>query len=372
MAQFHTADWWSKEIGRMLQDQTPEDLHLDYKEQRSLLPPGRGGSSGIDKQKRAEDISKDVSAFLNSDGGVLVYGVPESISPDDTGGSPIPGGAQVGFTRGEIDKETIENLITSNIQPKPSPDLFQVVEVSHGSDDWLVFIVEVAAGFGDVWQAKDKRYYRRAQFKSEPMEHYEINMVRDRQFGPDLKLVFGFNDQWETNITETDCYRYEGAEIRIHVGVQNAANTPAESALIELGLYPDDPRARSEMRRGEIPDGLLPEPFERVGLRTVRSGDPRDWLVVWNQLCWNGSNTRLAGRYGPIFRTEAPLPVAEIPMVGVPVKVYHRPTHFAFLCWRLQAPGMEPRKGVVRLIAGDNRVFSTPLLDCDDYEWEMV
>ena len=59
-------------------------------------------------------------------------------------------------------------------------------------------------------------------------------------------------------------------------------------------------------------------------------------------------------------------------MTGVHIQVYHKPTHFAFLCWRLQAPRMEPRKGVVRLIAGDNRVFSTPLLDCEDYEWEMV
>ena len=165
MAQFQTADWWSNEIGRMLQDQKPEDIHLDYKEQRSLLPPDRGGSGGIDKQKRAGDISKDVSAFLNSDGGVLVYGVPESSSRDDTGGSPVPGGPQVGFARGEIDKETIEDLITSNIQPKPSSDLFRVVEVPYGSDGRLVFIVEVAAGFGDVWQAKDKRYYRRALFK---------------------------------------------------------------------------------------------------------------------------------------------------------------------------------------------------------------
>ena len=89
MAQFHTADWWSNEIGRMLQDQTPEDLHLDYKGQRSLLPPGRGGSGGIDKQKRAEDISKDVSAFLNSDGGVLVYGVlPESYQLHVAGPGP--------------------------------------------------------------------------------------------------------------------------------------------------------------------------------------------------------------------------------------------------------------------------------------------
>ena len=372
MVQFHTTDWWARELDRMLQDQTPEDLHLDYKERRSLVPPGRGGNGGIDKPKRAEDISKDVSAFLNSDGGVLAYGVPESMSPGDTGGSPVPGGADVGFARGEIDKETIENLITSNIQPKPSADLFQVVEVPYGSYDRLVFIVEVAAGFGDVWQAKDKRYYKRAQFKSEPMEHYEINMVRDRRVGPDLRLVFGLNHQWDTNLTESECSLHEGEEIRIHVGVQNAANIAAESALIELGLYPVDQQSKMKMRQEEIPEGLLPECFEAVGLRTVRSGDSRDLPVVWNQLCWNGSNTRLAGRYGPIFRTASPFPVAEIPMAGVHVKFYHQPTHYALLCWRLQAPGMRPRKGVVRFHAGGQGLFSTPFLVCDEYEWEMV
>ena len=85
----------------MLEEQRPEDLHLDYKEKRSLLPASRGG--GIDKQKRAEDLSKDVSSFLNSDGGVLVYGVPESDSIDDTGGTPIHGGPDIGFNRGDID-----------------------------------------------------------------------------------------------------------------------------------------------------------------------------------------------------------------------------------------------------------------------------
>ena len=82
--------------------------------------------------------------------------------------------------------------------------------------------------------------------------------------------------------------------------------------------------------------------------------------------------SRLAGRYGPIFRTEAPLPVAEIPMVGVPIEVFYTGAHFAFLCWRLQAPGMEPRKGVVRFFAGHHGAFSNPLLVCDDYEWEML
>ena len=82
---------------------------------RSLTPPGRGGQ-GIDKQKRAEDVSKDVSSFLNSDGGVLIYGVPETTDPSSTGGAPIPlaRSTDIGFTpEDKVAKETIENLITA-------------------------------------------------------------------------------------------------------------------------------------------------------------------------------------------------------------------------------------------------------------------
>ena len=53
MAPFQTEPYWEAELKRMLDDQKPEDAHLDYKGTESLLPPGRGGG-GLDKQKRAE------------------------------------------------------------------------------------------------------------------------------------------------------------------------------------------------------------------------------------------------------------------------------------------------------------------------------
>ena len=117
-----------------------------------------------------------------------MYGVAESEDPNSTGGAPVPIGSEVGFERGEIDKETIENLVTSNIQPRLGPELFQVTEVPYGGKGRIIFVVEVSAGIGDVWQAKDKRYYKRFHYKAEPMEHYEINMVRQRNVGPDLSL----------------------------------------------------------------------------------------------------------------------------------------------------------------------------------------
>ena len=372
MTKFQTAEWWAQEFRRMLEEQRPEDLHLDYKDKRSLLPASRG-NGGINNQKRAEDLSKDVSSFLNSDGGVLVYGVPESDSIDDTGGTPIPGGSDIGFNRGDIDKETIENLITSTIHPRPGPDLFQVSEVPY-DDGKLVFLVEVAIGLGDVWQAKDKRYYKRFQYKAEPMEHYEINMVRERHQGPDLKLVFGINDRWESSLSNLEYLSSHGAEAVVHVGICNAADNIAESVLIEIGLWPDtNVEAMNKMWTGQFPDGVFPESFQPVGLRHVSWDDRKSEVVVaWSQLYWNGSNPKLGGSFAPVFRTEAPIDVGKIPMVGVPLSHHARRT-FAFLFWRLQSPGSRPRKGVVELRAGNQGSFpTTPFLVCEDRDWEMV
>ena len=268
MTKFQTAEWWAEEFSRMLEQQRPEDLHLDYKDKRSLSPTSRGGD-GIDNRKRAEDLSKDVSSFLNSDGGVLVYGVPESDSIDGTGGTPIPGGPDIGFNRGDIDKEIIENLITSNIQPRPGPDLFQVSEVPYANRK-LVFLVEVAIGFGDIWQAKDKRYYKRFQYKAEPMEHYEINMVRERHQGPDLKLVFGINDRWEPSLSNLESLSSHGEELVVHVGICNAADNIAEPALIEIVLWPStNGEAMNHIHTDRFPDGVFLRSTTSCGLICV-------------------------------------------------------------------------------------------------------
>ena len=375
MAEFHSADFWTTKLERMLQEQRPEDLHLDYKRKESLLLRGRRN-----RQERGEDISKDVSSFLNSDGGVLVYGVPETVDPDVTGGAPVPGGKDIGFERGEIDKEAIENLITSHVRPRPGPDLFQVSEVIYGDEGRIVFIVEVGVGIGDVWQAADKRYYKRFHFKAEPMEHYEINMARNRNVGPDLELVFGVNDRWEPRLSGHGIYEHRNKEIQVHIGVQNGANAVAESALIELGVcpYTNDPMMR-RIYNGEFPEDLFPTSFARIGIRRAKWASPRglpdlDGVnVAWGQLFWNGSNSALAGRYAPIFKTQTPLPVAVVPMKGV--YHLHQFPQIAFCVWRVQAPNMVPRKGVVEVrSSGISRDPHNPLAFVDVYEkdWEIT
>ena len=374
MDQFIDVNSWAELLDRMLVEQKPEDIHLDYKDARSLFPTARGGG-GVDKQKRGEDISKDVSSFLNSDGGVLVYGVPESEDPNSTGGAPIPGGPEIGFKRGEIDKETVENLITSNIQPKLDPNLFQVTEVPYGNTDRIVIVVEVALGIGDVWQAKDKRYYRRFHYKAEAMEHYEINMVRERSLAPDLKIQFGLNEPWRKDLLDNPS-RGLGAELL--VGIRNSGNAVAESALVEIGYCPNsNDDLMNHLIVGAIPDNLLGEVFEQTGIRRVdfnytsRAGTERQTIsAAWGQLNWNGSNPKLAGKYSPIFKTEAPLLAARIPLSGISTERTSR-SGLALVFWRLQAPGMHPRKGSVEL-RGLEGFPSDPFLRCQGHDWETA
>ena len=372
MAPFQSKTYWEAELKRMLADQKPEDAHLDYKGTESLLPSGRGGG-GLDRQKRAEDISKDVSSFLNSDGGVLVYGVPESKDPSRTGGSPIIGGPEIGFQRGEVAKETIEDLITSNIQPRPGPDLFQVTEVPYCGR--IVFVVEVAVGLGDVWQAKDRRYYKRFNYKAEPMHHYEVAMVRDRTIGPNLQLVFGLNDQWEASLSNAEYLARRGEEVQIHVGIQNTRNCMVEAALIELGLYhPND----AKIAQGEVPKGIFPVEFEPVVIREITCGKEGNWgflngvRVALGQLSWNGANPGLAGRYSPVFKTETPVAVTVLNMKGVIMANGNRSLHAACF-WRIQAPNMKTTTGIVGLQTGNHTSTIThPYIVASEEQWDMT
>lgn len=317
MTQFHDNDWWSKRLKQMLENQEPEDSHLEYKDKRRLLPTNK---------RRPDELSKDVSSFLNSDGGVLIYGVPETNDPNVTGGAPIPlnvsGSTGIGFNVGEIDKETIENLITSNIQPRPGPDQFQITEVKHGQR--IVFVVQVAVGIGEVWQAKDKRYYRRFHYKAEPMEHYEIGMVRNRNIGPHLKLVFGVDERWQKGLRKLGRTYQPTGRLSIHLGIQNASNSMAESALIELGV---------------VPDVTLPPPFQDAGIQEVRCDDPHlsGMPMRWYRISWDASNPHLAGKFGPIFKTVNPLHVAEFE--------HNFDNGPGLWIWRIQAPGMTPMTG---------------------------
>lgn len=163
-------------INSLINDKIEESLHLDYKAADAL-----GKSDG----KKAE-ISKDVSAMANSDGGMIIYGIDEYIEPDKRHLpekiSPVQ--------RVEYKKEWLEQIINSNIHPKIRNLLIH--SVSLDKVDEVVYIVEIPKS-DTAHQAKDKRYYKRYNFESVAMDDYEIRDILNRTKFPKINLLFEFH-----------------------------------------------------------------------------------------------------------------------------------------------------------------------------------
>lgn len=147
------------EIQNLIDDEVQESLHLDYKD-----------SGAISKQdsKKAE-IGKDVSAFANSDGGTLIYGVRED--------GHLPKEIK-GVDHNTFKREWFDQIVRTNISPIV-PDI-QIVQIPVDSLT-SVFVIKVPKSYRAPHQAKDKRYYRRFNFESVPMENYEVTDVRNRR-----------------------------------------------------------------------------------------------------------------------------------------------------------------------------------------------
>ncbi len=168
-----TEAWTRDRLQRYLDDQVQEGLNLDYK----------GADALAKSDGKKLEVHKDVSAMANSAGGILIYGIreyddkehkhlPERFDPVD----------QTVFTR-----EWLEQVV-GGIQPRVQNIVITPVAVGPGAND-VVFVVEVPAS-STAHQAGDWRYYKRRNFKSEPMYDYEVRDVMNRSAHALIDLEF--------------------------------------------------------------------------------------------------------------------------------------------------------------------------------------
>src|SRR5690348_4777295 len=95
-------EWDEEDLFELVKTGTQESIELDFKDSASL--------QRTDSKKK--DISKDVSAFANSAGGTLVYGVSEEKY------SHVAKAVDAGCDPKEITKEWIEQVINSTIHQR--------------------------------------------------------------------------------------------------------------------------------------------------------------------------------------------------------------------------------------------------------------
>src|ERR1043165_2310570 len=201
------------DLSALITNQITEDLHLDYKRSATFEKPVQ------DDVKK--DLSKDTSAFANSDGGVLVYGVVEdnttklAVSLDD------------GVDHKVWTRERVEGVINANVSPRI--DGLEVIQIRLAADRSAYVIVVPKSARGPHQDRMTWRYYKRFNFSSEPMEDYEISDVRNRR---DVVLP----------LISVDVDIYHG--VAMHLVVANIGDIPAED--VHFKVRPDVPRLTVE------------------------------------------------------------------------------------------------------------------------------
>src|SRR6218665_2307135 len=167
-------DWSEQDLLELIKLGVPEGLELDYKQSDALQR----------SDAKKNELSKDVSAFANAAGGVLVYGMRED--------GHIPISLDAGLDPNEISKEWLEQIINSKIQRRIDGVRVNQVVLSETSPGNVAYVVCIPASSRAPHQAADKRFYKRFNFASVPMEEYEIRDIANRSTVPDLDIDFVF------------------------------------------------------------------------------------------------------------------------------------------------------------------------------------
>lgn len=216
-----------------------ETYQLEFKSSRGLLQTTAG-----EIEKTFNDLSTHISAFLNSDGGVLVIGIEESDKRDKKqAGKAVS--LSDGIPRSQWIGDRIQSKLCDRIQPSvASLVLVNTVVISkHEEEDLLAFVIEVRQGI-TAYQAADKKYYCRRSFSSEPMDDKDVRLRMLADNTPRMELFVDFNTSpanlsWESY--EKQFSAYVEAKERL------STKTPLDPEIIRnkliLGTLKVDPDA---------------------------------------------------------------------------------------------------------------------------------
>lgn len=211
--------WTKEDLLQLIDLSVQESLELDFKRCDALQ----------NKDKKKNEISKDVSAFANAAGGTIIYGMIED--------GHVPTSLDIGFNPNEISKEWLEQVINSRVHRRINGIRINQVNLNETDSNQVIYVVYIPQSNQAPHQASDKRFYKRSNFESVPMEEYEIRDTANRDTSPDLELNFLFTHSEIEKDLKMDGEEYY-YPIELIAAVNNMSQTVALHAVFHL--YIDD------------------------------------------------------------------------------------------------------------------------------------
>ena len=166
------------------------------------------------------DIFKEITAFLNTEGGLLIIGAPIE-SKEQIGKKTIR------YCQGEItyskfqSKDWLYQKIFSNITPSPTEIYIKELSNTNGN----LFLIEIPQSSAPPHQSNsDGRYYIRIDNEAKPAPHGLVQALFEKRNKPQLSALL------ERNLLSIGI---DHLEIRI----QNLAKTPADKVSFIVDIY---------------------------------------------------------------------------------------------------------------------------------------
>ena len=203
-------DWTLEDIHAVLASGEQENVSLDYKASLAI---------GEWSDRNRNELAKDLCAFANSAGGMIVIGIGEV--------DHKPATIDEGVDTRLVSKEAIESALAARINPRI--DGLTIKEIPNPKMPFYAYFV---IGIPRSMRAPHMcgpyhRYYKRYNFECVPMEHYEVEDVRRRQSEPALAFV--------CELQRTESPLSDGrVPYMLQAGVQNEGSVTAHDVMVRF------------------------------------------------------------------------------------------------------------------------------------------
>lgn len=251
-----------EDLKALIDQNVAESLTLEFKSSPALSKKSDGRT----------ELVKDVTALANSAGGQIVYGIKESAG--------VAREIDEGVSPSDFSAEWIEQVLDTNTSPRLQGVRIKAISVSSERVAYVLTVPQ-ALTFAPHQNGLDKKYYKRFECRSVPMEDYEIRDCLRRNATPELQVRFYFEGR--SNKARID----ERGKFNLYFEFENIGNEPSLYSLfdflIDIDLVVEKHRAVDfigKVNFGDRPFNkwqkrlMVPETFPMVRGSTMSMNPP--------------------------------------------------------------------------------------------------
>lgn len=197
---------------------------------------------GVTQDDVLNELGKQISAFANTGGGRIFYGVADDGTVDRGGVTRLIRGRQAA-------KDWLETVIPTIVEFEIlGLNVYEVLPKAAGSAigaEKALYIVDVPDSERAPHQSKrDLKYYVRLGGRSQPASHKLIEDIRNRRRNPELRVTFASLQILAMPIQDRrvgfeDVLEISGrAAARLHMSIKNLSSIMAQHASLRIDPFP--------------------------------------------------------------------------------------------------------------------------------------